>query len=280
MESTTPKPFVFVLMPFSSEFDDVYQLGIRPACESAGTYSERVDEQIYEGGMMQRIYNQIAKADVIVSDMTGRNPNVFYETGYAHALGKRVIMLTQDSADIPFDLKDYPHIVYEGKIVNLKGDLETRVRWHVENPRQELASDPATLEFYLLGKKLSGGGNVHLGVPVEADPNFQVSLSFDIHNPSNRVYDASTLELGVILPAEFQGNSQQLVLIDETRCMNLIREIGVIPPGGWRPIHAEFKVADVISLTGKKFDCAVRIFSPVGFTDIDFSLHIVSEPES
>ena len=39
---------------------------------------------------MDRVCNQIAKADLIVADLTGRNPNVFYETGYAHALTTRV----------------------------------------------------------------------------------------------------------------------------------------------------------------------------------------------
>jgi hypothetical protein len=81
-----PKPFVFVLMPFDEAFRDIYELGIKEACRDAGAYSERVDEQRYEGTILERIYNQVAKADLIVSDMSGRNPNVFYETGYAHAL--------------------------------------------------------------------------------------------------------------------------------------------------------------------------------------------------
>ena len=117
MEGTSPKPFAFVLMPFAKEFDDVcYLLGIKPACETAGAYAERVDDQIFHESILQRIYNQISKADIIIADMTGRNPNVFYETGYAHALGKPVILLTRSSDDIPFDLKHYTHIVYEGRI--------------------------------------------------------------------------------------------------------------------------------------------------------------------
>ena len=74
----------------------------------------RVDEQIYQENMLSRIYNQISKADLIVADVTGKNPNVFYEVGYAHALGKKTILMTQDTDDIPFDLKHYPHIVYSG----------------------------------------------------------------------------------------------------------------------------------------------------------------------
>ncbi len=110
---TTPKPFCFVLMPFSEDFDDVYRIGIKEACDKAGAYCERVDEQIFSERILDRVYNQIAKADLVVADMTGRNPNVFYEVGYAHALGKLTILLTQNADDIPFDLKHFPHIIYE-----------------------------------------------------------------------------------------------------------------------------------------------------------------------
>ena len=126
MNDTRPKPFVFVLMPFDAAFRNVYDLGIVPACKEAGTLSSRLDDEIFQESMLERIYNQIAKADIVVCDMTGRNPNVFYETGYAHALGKRVIPLTQSSDDIPFDLKHYSHIVYGGDILKLKKDLKKK----------------------------------------------------------------------------------------------------------------------------------------------------------
>ena len=60
-------------MPFDRSFDDTYQLGIRPACDDAGAYAARVDEQIFTESVLQRVYNQIAKADILVSDMTGRS---------------------------------------------------------------------------------------------------------------------------------------------------------------------------------------------------------------
>ena len=138
MEEIAPKPFVFVLMPFSDEFLDVYEAGIKPACKDAGAFCERVDEQIFVENILERVYNQIATADIIVAEMTGRNPNVFYEVGYAHALNKPVILLTQNAADIPFDLKHYPHIIYGGKIATLKKQLEVRIRWCTQNPQNAL----------------------------------------------------------------------------------------------------------------------------------------------
>ncbi len=63
--------------------------------------------------------------------MTERNSNVFYEVGYAHALGKIVILLTQNADDIPFDLKPKQHIVYHGKIETLRSKLTERIAWAV-----------------------------------------------------------------------------------------------------------------------------------------------------
>ena len=134
--STSPKPFAFVLMPFSKDFDDAFDLAIRPACDAAGAYAERVDKQIFTGSILERVYNQIAKADLVVADMSERNSNVFYEVGYAHALGKTTLLLTRNAEDIPFDLKHYPHIVYADRLTDLRRELEQRVRWHLENPEK------------------------------------------------------------------------------------------------------------------------------------------------
>ncbi len=133
--STVPKPFVFVLMPFDESFDDIYKFGIQGAADDVGAYAERVDKQIFTEGILERIFNQISKADVIVADMTRRNPNVFYEVGYAHALGKTVLLLTQDTNDIPFDLQHRQHTVYGGKIEILRRELAARLTWAIGESR-------------------------------------------------------------------------------------------------------------------------------------------------
>ena len=61
--------------------------------------------------------------------MTGQNPNVFYEVGFAHGLNKLCIHLTQDSGFIPFDLKHQRHIVYESSIAKLKSELKLNLEW-------------------------------------------------------------------------------------------------------------------------------------------------------
>src|SRR4051812_33507799 len=101
-------------MPFSSEFDDIYKLGIKEAAKECEVLAERLDEQMFSEGMLERIYRQIDAADFIVADLSNRNANVFYELGYAHAKEKTCILLTKNADDIPFDLKHKRHIVYGG----------------------------------------------------------------------------------------------------------------------------------------------------------------------
>ena len=111
------KPFVFVLMPFDQDFDDIYHLGIKSSVKAAGFVAERVDEQKFSEPMLERIYRQIDTCDFVIADMTGKNPNVFYEVGYAHAKGKICTLLTQNTSDIPFDLKHHRHLVYKSGLV-------------------------------------------------------------------------------------------------------------------------------------------------------------------
>lgn len=170
---TAPKPFVFVLMPFNPDFADIYKFGIKGAAEDAGAYAERVDEQMFVEGILERIFNQISKSDVIVADMTGRNPNVFYEVGYAHALNKVVVLLTQKADDIPFDLKHRPHIIYEGSIDKLRSDLRTRLAWAIEESRRR-GRQEATL--YRLGVSFLGTEVPEISLAA-AIPSFSMEMN-------------------------------------------------------------------------------------------------------
>jgi hypothetical protein len=189
--STKPKPFIFVLMPFEARFDDIYKFGIKGAAEDAGAYAERVDEQIFVEGMLDRIFNQINKADVIVADMTGMNPNVFYEVGYAHALDKVVLLITQRVDDIPFDLKHRQHVVYSGSIGHLRSELGGRIRWAVgEAERRNSRIGPERISVRLNGVQLhSGFGGASPSTPAEIAGKVQgtmFQLPLHVWNDSER----------------------------------------------------------------------------------------------
>lgn len=235
------KPFVFVLMPFDSDFDDIYQLGIKDACSLSGAYCERVDEQIFEESILERIYNQISKADIVIADMTKRNPNVFYETGYAHAFAKRVILLTQNSDDIPFDLKHYPHIIYEGKISYLKDELIKRITWAIENPEKSINTISPELKYYVDGNSLQEGGKAPI---LEKYVNrMRISdFKLDIFNPTNKIYNANNIKIG-LETSYFNGSnrSQYIVNLPDGKYIHFFQNVGEIFPSSWASVSIELK---------------------------------------
>lgn len=126
-------PYVFVLMPFQDQFRELYETAIRPPLEELGCAVRYADELLTVDNIIDDIYAQIIRADLIVADTTGRNPNVFYEIGYSHALNKSVILITQDKDRIPFDIQARRHIFYDIRSPNiLKGRIKDTARGVLE----------------------------------------------------------------------------------------------------------------------------------------------------
>lgn len=111
-ENQEQQPLCFVIMPFQAPFDEYYNEIIQPAGVAAGFRIQRADDIMGPGAFMQDIANSMKDATVILAELTGRNPNVFYELGLAHAWGKPVIMLTQSKDDVPSDLRGLKWISY------------------------------------------------------------------------------------------------------------------------------------------------------------------------
>ena len=100
-----------IMMPFSKEFDPVHE-AIKSVCDSMEVSHLRVDEIYRPSKIADDILVTIAQSKLVICDLTGRNPNVLYETGLAHALNVKVIMLTQNAEDIPFDLDHIRYFTY------------------------------------------------------------------------------------------------------------------------------------------------------------------------
>ena len=118
----------FVIMPFGSDFNDVYKLGIKATAKECDVDAKRLDDDFFDTNMVAEIYKKINDADFIIADMTGRNPNVFYEVGYADAKNKLVLLLTKNVKDIPFDFKQRLHIEYSD-VSSLKEKLKNKIEW-------------------------------------------------------------------------------------------------------------------------------------------------------
>lgn len=232
------KPFAFVLMPFESQFDDIYKLGIQAVASEEGVVAERVDEQNFSETILERIYRQIQNADFIIADMTGRNANVFYEVGYAHARDKLCTLLTQSSEDIPFDLKQHRHIIYDGSIQKLKRSLRSEIKWL----KGELDKREASTFTIML--KSSFGDLVSTEYSRMAD----VELVYHIRNNSDRKSpDIDAVYLYTGKGWTFSVNNEQCpsaTAEDGTgRVQHFIKSpVPRLSPGGWAPIR----------LTGRK----------------------------
>ncbi len=104
----------FVVMPFgNAELQIVYEEVIRPVIDKCGLNCERGDDVFGSNVIMDDIRASIEAAAILVADLTGRNANVFYEVGIAHAIGKPVLLMAQSIEDVPFDLRHRRVLLYE-----------------------------------------------------------------------------------------------------------------------------------------------------------------------
>lgn len=115
---------VSVMMPFAPQFGPVYA-AIKTACDDSGFSCRRADDIWEHSILIQDVFRLIFVSRVVVSDFTDRNPNVMYETGIAHTLGKTVVPITQQGKDIPFDLVHHRYLAY---LPNSEGLTELTAR--------------------------------------------------------------------------------------------------------------------------------------------------------
>ena len=106
------KDICFVIMPFGGWFDGYYESIYKSAITNAGLSPMRTDDLYRPSSIVQDIWELTKKAKVILADLTGKNPNVFYELGLAHALAKPAILIAETIIDIPFDLRSVRIIEY------------------------------------------------------------------------------------------------------------------------------------------------------------------------
>jgi hypothetical protein len=104
----------FVMMPFANPIGGYYSTIYEPAIRKAGLTPVRADTDIFATGkIIEQIWAGLNRAKVLVAELTGRNPNVLYELGLAHALHKPVVLISSNEDDVPFDIRHVRVIYYE-----------------------------------------------------------------------------------------------------------------------------------------------------------------------
>jgi hypothetical protein len=110
-EIPAEQDLVAVMMPFDARFNNVY-VTLQQAAAESGMRCQRADDIWVNNHIVDDIINLIWRARVVIADLSSRNPNVFYETGIAHTLGREVIQIAQSVEDIPFDLRAIRSLTY------------------------------------------------------------------------------------------------------------------------------------------------------------------------
>lgn len=116
-------PHVFVAMPFREDMDDVFYYGIQAAVRAAGYICERIDEEAFTGDILERLKARIETSSLVIADLTGDNPNVFLEVGYAWGKGRPTVLVArQGDRPLRFDVQGQRCIRYKS-IRNLEEEL-------------------------------------------------------------------------------------------------------------------------------------------------------------
>jgi len=110
-DDVAERKYGFVIMPFKPELQNVY-ITINKALTSENYICRRADEISRSGSIVGIVLEQIGRSSLIVADLTDANPNVFYELGYAHALGKNTILIVQEGHSVPFDTRHIQYLKY------------------------------------------------------------------------------------------------------------------------------------------------------------------------
>lgn len=124
---SSKSPHIFVAMPFDNNMEDVYHYGIQGAVREAGFLCERADMAIFSGDVLTWIKNRIGSAAFLVADLTGVNPNVYLEVGYAWGCGIPTILVTRDTDELKFDVRGQRCIKYTS-IRNLEEQLRKELQ--------------------------------------------------------------------------------------------------------------------------------------------------------
>ncbi len=103
---------IAVLMPFMKQRRAVFEKALRPASEQAGLSCMRADEFYGSKHIVSEIFSLIKNAKLVVSDISGLNANVMYETGIAHAIGRPVLLIAERGTRVPFDVQHLRRIEY------------------------------------------------------------------------------------------------------------------------------------------------------------------------
>jgi hypothetical protein len=177
---------VFVLMPFKAKLEQIYSKHMKKMAEKLGLRMLRADEIFSPKPFMEKVWDGICAAQLILADCTEKNPNVFYEIGMAHAVGKNVVLITRSDKDIPSDIKHFDYILYdydpEG-VETLLEKLSNFLNAHFMSAARDEAYDKVTASFNEPQSNEDVGRTIRCsGVVTGLPPDAKLWLAVEVGN--------------------------------------------------------------------------------------------------
>ena len=140
---------VFTIMPFGDPWSDRVWEALQRIVVGEGMRAERADNR-HGPVVTEDIWCGIFEARIVLADVTGWNPNVFYELGIAHTLGKDIVLITQPSARLPFDTQGFRHIIYSDNpagIRVLEDEIPQKIQHYLKRGESSSRVTPQTEHF-------------------------------------------------------------------------------------------------------------------------------------
>jgi hypothetical protein len=140
VSSDSRQKTAFVVMPFSptaseQNWKEVFEGVFRPALEECGYECKQAETST--GSLIVSIVESLLNSDIVLADVTDRNPNVFYELGVRHSLRRGTIIVSQGSSHVPSDLRGYWWLNYglrPAEVLRFKADIRKIIQSIEESP--------------------------------------------------------------------------------------------------------------------------------------------------
>jgi hypothetical protein len=173
---------IVALLPVGKLFDRVYEGAFKPLAREEELTFARVETEFSVERRLEAAQEEIRKADLVIGDLTGRNPNVMYLAGYAHGIGKRVLFVAEHGEDFPFDSQKHTPVIYAGNIEFLKEEVRSYLDGKKSADEPQCPDSIAGREKFLslFGDILAAHGHKHEGEIYMENPGTFVLVNQDM----------------------------------------------------------------------------------------------------
>lgn len=225
----------FVISPIGEEgseirkrADQVYKYIISPVCEECGFEAIRVDKVNQSDSITQTIIDYIKESELVIADITGHNPNAFFEMGYRASIGKPMIHLKEKSEKIPFDISGIRAFDYE--LSDLDSVAEVKARLTKTIGTMSFEFDDIENKNELQGQDIVRNDNTQLLSVLYEIQDEIAGLRSEIHNKDTETIQAIVKASVPAAPIEDPNMTMMKALLPELlknpNSMKTLMELG------------------------------------------------------